>query len=193
MTRASPRQAEARQTEVRDEVRLAPGEGRRRDGTIIRRQSVSDDGSKYGVPAHIIETHKAEGFDLEWKRTKVFGEVQHQYIAQTARGGWEAVQAERWPGIFLPEGATGAIEIDGLMLMERPIELSLEARREDKDAAREAANRSRRNIGIKELAPGFEDHNNTSNAKVRANSFARSELTQVEAAKPKYNYGVEAD
>lgn len=191
MTRA--RQTEARQTEVRDEVRLKPGEGKRRDGTIIRRQSVTDDGGKYNVPQHIIETHRAEGFDLEWKRTKVYGEEQRQYIAQTARGGWEPVQAERWPGIFLPDGHAGAIEIDGLMLMERPLELSLEARQEDHNDARDAANRSRRDIGIKEMASGFEDHRTSGNAKVRANSFARSEMTEVEASKPKWQYGVEAD
>lgn len=184
------REATARAANVRDEARepLRPGEAYGRDGKIIRRQSVSDTGNIYSVPQHIIEEHMKEGFVLQWKRVSTRGMEDSSYIAQTARGGWTPVLADRWPGVFLPESHKGAIIIDGQQLMERPLALEQEAVREDRIAAVNQANNSRRNIGIKELAAGFEDHKSSGNAKVRNNSFAKSEMEIVDAPKPKYNY-----
>jgi hypothetical protein len=182
------RQSSARETEVRDDVRLAPGEAMGRNGKIVRRSSVTDDGNKYFVPEEIVAAHLEEGFTLEWKRVEVLGKTQDSYIAQTARGGWEPVMAERWPGRFLPEGQTGAIVVDGLMLMERPQVLTDEAIREDKANARNAANAQRDKLGIKGLPAGYEDPNQNKGAALQRTRFVRQTIEPVEGTKPKYNY-----
>lgn len=184
-TATRSRQSESRETQARE---LGPGEALGRDGKVIRRQSVSDIGNKYDVPEHIIVAHHAEGFALEWKRVSTYGQEDHSYAAQTARGGWTPVPNERWPGIFLPETVKGPILIDGQMLMERPLKLQEEALMEDRMAAVNQANGSRKSIGIKELAAGFEDHNSSKNSQVRNNTFVRSEMSEINTPKPKYNY-----
>ena len=184
------RQTEAREAEPREAAarELGPGEALGRDGKVIRRQSVSEIGNKYDVPDHIIVAHQAEGFALEWKRVATYGQEDHSYIAQTARGGWTPVPNERWPDVFLPGSFKGPIVIDGQMLMERPLKLQEEAAREDRIAAINQANGSRKSIGMQELASGFEDHNSSKNPQVRQNTFVRSEMSQVDTPKPKYNY-----
>ena len=188
------RQTEARETDVRDEVRtpaLKPGEAIGRNGKIVRRASVTDDGNKYDVPEHIILAHLEDGFTLEWKRVEVLGKEERTYVAQTARGGWEPVVAEKWPGQFLPEGATGAIVVDGLMLMERPTVLTQQAIAEDKAQARNAANAQRDKLGIKGLPAGYEDHthpNQRGNAGLQRANYVKQSVERVDTAKPKYNY-----
>lgn len=187
------RQTEARQEDVREEVRLKPGEALGRNGKIVRRTSVTDDGNKYHVPEEIIAQHLEEGYTLEWKRVENVGKEDRQYIAQTARGGWEPVPAERWPGQFLPDGATGAIVVDGLMLMERPKVLTDEAIREDKGLARNAANAQRDKLGIKGLPAGFEDPNQNHGAQLQRTRFVKQSVEAVESTKARYNYSIEAD
>lgn len=184
MSRA--REAAVRETVIRPE--LKPGEAIGRDGKVIRRQSVTDDGNKYHVPQHIIEAHRAEDYVLQWKRVENVGKEDRPYIAQTARGGWTPVQAERWPGEFLPTEATGAIIVDGLMLMERPMALEREAQREDKALAVNAANAQRNKLGIKNLPAGFEDPNQNGGRELQKARFVKQTVERVDTPAPKYNY-----
>ena len=66
------------------------------------------------------------------------GEEQHAYQVEVARQGWEAVPLSRHPDL-MPAGWQGeTIEVDGLVLMERPKVFTEEARAEEMRAAREA-------------------------------------------------------
>lgn len=116
--------AEPRVEGQRDQVRTR---SRQRPGTI----------DKFHVDAHLIP----EGWSYEWKRISVLGaEVKiardPSYEQHMAENAWEPVPASRHPGL-MPEGSSGAIIRDGLMLMERPMALTLEARAEDRQMARE--------------------------------------------------------
>ena len=182
------RQSTTRETDVRDEVRLAPGEGLSRSGKVIKRASVTDDGNMYSVPEEIILAHLEDGFELEWKRVEVNGKPDAQYVALTARGGWEPVMAEKWPGHFLPEGTQGAIVLGGLMLMERHTNLCEEARREDRGLARQAANAQRDKLGIKGLPAGYEDPNQSKSAALQKLRFVRKSGDQEALGTPKFNY-----
>jgi len=90
--------------------------------------SLNEDATdKYAIPDGYIP----DGWDYEWKRRTVLGAEDPSYQVSTARAGWEPVPVDRHPD-FMPTGwKGGSIERDGLVLMERPKEISDEARRRD--------------------------------------------------------------
>jgi hypothetical protein len=68
------------------------------------------------------------GWTYEWKRKSVLGQEDPAYQVQLARMGWEPVPASRHPS-YMPDGNRSVtIERKGMILMERPSELSEEAR-----------------------------------------------------------------
>ena len=68
------------------------------------------------------------GWSYEWKRKTVMGMEDPAYQVQLSRMGWEAVPAERHPA-YMPTGNKySTIERKGMVLMERPKELTDEAR-----------------------------------------------------------------
>jgi len=76
------------------------------------------------------------GWSYEWKRKTVLGQEDPAYMVSLARKGWEPVPASRHPHM-MPEGwvSTATIERKGLILMERPLELTEEQREIDRRAA----------------------------------------------------------
>lgn len=75
------------------------------------------------------------GWSYEWKRKTVLGQEDPAYMVSLARKGWEPVPASRHPHM-MPEGyVTASIERKGLILMERPLELTEEQRELDRRAA----------------------------------------------------------
>lgn len=78
------------------------------------------------------------GFDYQWKMRTVMGEEFYSYQVELARNGWEPVPLSRHPEL-MPSNWTGeTIEVEGLVLMERPKVFTDEAREQDARAAREA-------------------------------------------------------
>ena len=75
------------------------------------------------------------GWSYEWKRKTVLGQEDPAYMVSLARKGWEPVPASRHPHM-MPDGySNAAIERKGLVLMERPLELTEEQRELDRRAA----------------------------------------------------------
>lgn len=88
---------------------------------------------KFFIPSADIP----EGWDYQWKRRKTVGAEDPAYEVATARAGWEPVPAHRHPS-YMPKGWKGGdIERDGMVLMERPKEISDEARARELRDARE--------------------------------------------------------
>jgi len=77
-----------------------------------------------------------DGWTYEWKRKEVFGKEDHTYQTSLLRKGWEPVPAERYPEM-MPAGNYSTIERKGMILMERPKELTDEARDIEKRRARQ--------------------------------------------------------
>ena len=78
------------------------------------------------------------GWTYEWKMRSVMNEEQNHYIVELSRNGWEPVPLSRHPEM-MPHGWQGeTIEVEGLMLMERPEVLTKEDRAEEARLAREA-------------------------------------------------------
>jgi hypothetical protein len=90
-----------------------------------------DEGDKFAIDQSIIP----EGWDYQWKRHTVLGKDDPSYDVNLRMNGWEPVPARRHPEM-MPSGSTaGTITRDGMILMERPMELTMESKARDKRKA----------------------------------------------------------
>lgn len=83
-----------------------------------------DDGvDEFYIPQHLIP----DGWSYEWKRRTVLNQEDPAYQVSLARKGWEPVPASRHPEM-MPSGASyNDIERKGMVLMERPKDITDEA------------------------------------------------------------------
>lgn len=90
-----------------------------------------------------------EGMSAQWVTDSVLGQPVPQHRAQFERKGWTPVHQDdfdgQFNGMFMPKDAPGEINVDGLVLMMRPRELTNQARKKDRQAAYEQ-------VAIKERA-----------------------------------------
>lgn len=87
---------------------------------------------KYRIDPHMIP----DGWSYEWKRKSVLGKDDPSYQVELERKGWEPVPAARHPSYMPDGGKYVTIERDGMVLMERPLELTIEARQIEHRKAR---------------------------------------------------------
>lgn len=91
-----------------------------------------------------------DGMDLQWVTDSVFGQGVPQHRQRFERTGWTPVHQEdfdgRFNGMFMPFNAQGEINVDGMVLMARPLELSIKARRRDQREAIETVSRKERQL-----------------------------------------------
>lgn len=79
-----------------------------------------------------------DGWDYQWRLKSVMGKDEIDQIRADEINGWEAVPVSRHPDL-MPRGWQGnTIEVGGLVLMERPLVFTQEARDAERRAAREA-------------------------------------------------------
>jgi hypothetical protein len=139
---------------TREEVRPAkPGGAAGRDGEIIFRNRVSDDA--LDVPPHF----KLEGFDYQWVRTSCYNEPDLANVSTSYEAGWRPVPQKAMPGYLGSKADSAeAITYRGLMLMERPMEFTIQAREENEAAAYRQliAQHERFEVPLPENARGFE-------------------------------------
>jgi hypothetical protein len=76
------------------------------------------------------------GWDYEWKRHSVMGQQDPAYQVQLARMGWMPVPSHRHPELMPSDWKGATIERKGQILMERPKEISDEARNIERRKAR---------------------------------------------------------
>jgi len=92
--------------------------------------STDDTTDEFAIPPHIVP----EGWTYEWKRKTVFGQEDSSYMMSQEARGWEPVPASRHRNL-MPEGHYNTIERKGMILMERPKEITDEAKRQDRARA----------------------------------------------------------
>ncbi len=82
-----------------------------------------------------------EGMSLCWVTDSVFGQGVPRHRQEFERKGWTPVHQEDFDGVFdgmfMPKGAPGEINVDGLVLMARPVELTNRAKLADRRRANE--------------------------------------------------------
>lgn len=157
--------------EIRREMRPAMREedprvrAARRAAEVRANVGDMDEGQdKYYIDRRTIP----DGWDYEWKTKAVFGEERPAYQVQLERMGWTPVPAERHPSYMPDGGKYSTIERDGMILMERPLELTQEARQIELKKARQQVRHKEAQLNS---APGA-DHfgrDNKGNSLVKVN------------------------
>lgn len=123
---SEPRRSELRPS-MRDED---PRERAKKRADAIRnnRSGIDlDDVDRFAIDHNMIP----DGWTYEWKRHTIYGQEDPSYQVRLAAGGWEPVPANRDARhlALMPTGwKNPIIERDGMILMERPLELTEEAR-----------------------------------------------------------------
>lgn len=108
------------------------------------RQRASDVENPFHVPVEEIP----EGLTYEWKRYSNVGQENPFYIAQMRRQGWEPVPPSRHPNWVPPGYDKPEIIKEGLILMDRPIELTREAQAEQRVLAKQQVREAEGRLGM---------------------------------------------
>ena len=123
---------------------LRPDPDTVRDGSLRSRsrRRRADDNALY-VP----EEYKQPGMSYEWKKESVLGQEDPSYMSSQMENGWEPVALEKMPR-FGRKGEVGVVRREGLVLCERPVELTREAEEEELERARNVVlNNQRKMLG----------------------------------------------
>jgi len=88
-----------------------------------------------------------DGWSYEWKRRLTVGQEDPAYQVQLARMGWEPVPASRHPNMMPLDGSYQTIERKGMILMERPSEITDEAKEIDLSRARQQVSAKKQQLG----------------------------------------------
>lgn len=119
------------------EVRTEPVREAMRETARVRTRKGSGTDQLH-IPREMIP----EDVDLQWVPDSILGQPAIQQRMSFEVNGWRPVTGDMWDGrfdgMFMPKGHKGEINVGGLVLMERPLELTLEARAEENKSARDA-------------------------------------------------------
>ena len=99
--------------------------------------TVDEDDDRLNGPINSGAAQIPDGMSYQWVTDSILGALQPQRRAQFERKGWMPVPSERHDGVWTPKGFCGEINVDGLVLMERPKEYTDMAIKNDKRKARE--------------------------------------------------------
>ena len=100
----------------------------------LRRLSREErDVDKFALPAR----RKKPGWDYEWKTFMVINQpVEAAQMREVFDGGWRPEKAKDWPEMVMPgTPPDAAVEQYGQRLYGRPMQFTMQARKEDKDFA----------------------------------------------------------
>ncbi|HEY3623737.1 MAG TPA: hypothetical protein VGL12_15350 [Roseiarcus sp.] len=114
---------------VRDEEEARPGymdhmERARRRISELRAQYGDLDDEDSDVYLDRFYAEAPPGWTYEWKTHTVFNKQFPHYTNQLLRSGWAPVPASRHRELLYPEYTDESVILEGLMLMERPKELT---------------------------------------------------------------------
>lgn len=129
------------------EAETVPVEKRKRTRQLTNASALNSDPIIYGnVPPDV---------SLEWKRFSVSGQPLEKsddpfYIEKLRLQGWEPVNPREHPDwVALPPGYNAAMVIkDGLILMERPKELTADARAETEKQSKQQVREAEQRLGM---------------------------------------------
>jgi hypothetical protein len=76
--------------------------------------------------------------DFNWKRWETYGRRDYSELRGYHQQGWREVMHYNFPGRFAPEGTEGPVVVKDMLLMERPMRLTVKARSEEILAATQA-------------------------------------------------------
>ena len=106
--------------------------GNRTDRELQSRERTSRSSDySYKPASQLPDPNPQDGYTFRWVRTAVLGQSDSRNVSTQRRDGYEPVRAEDHPELMLSmdhhSGASGNVEIGGLMLCKAPTE-KIEAR-----------------------------------------------------------------
>lgn len=144
--------APLRATPIRETVDEAKPKKTRLRKQAAQRSLLDIDAGIVGMIKEQYET------DLQWVTDSVLGQAAPQSRMAFEINAWEPVTPDMFDGVFdgmfTRKGHTGEINYEGLVLMHRPMELTEEANREDRQA-RDGAMEAQRNMVMNGVIPGL--------------------------------------
>lgn len=158
MEKRGPGRPPIRQTVIREPVDEAPiSKSMSAKKTRIRKNASQR--SMLDIDASIVRMINEEyQTDLQWVVDSVLGQAAPQKRMAFEVNGWEAVTPDMFGGVFdgmfTRKGYTGEIQFEGLVLMHRPMELTLEAQEEERQARIGAMN-AQRSMVMNGVIPGL--------------------------------------
>lgn len=126
------------------EVKRNPNEIRTRSGRLMNGLMFTGSEDRFAFDKSIVP----HGWTYEWKTKTIKNWEWQDHQVMLYQNGWEPVPSERHDGVFMPRGHQGTIERGGMILMERPIELTAMARKVEKRSADEPVIGSRSMAGL---------------------------------------------
>lgn len=105
----------------------------RRAAELREHGSLEDGSDKFAIDPKMVP----DGWSYEYRTYTVLGKEDPSYQVTLANAGWEAVPAARHRELMPAGYQGGTILRDGMMLMERPLEITEEAKRRDQKNARD--------------------------------------------------------
>lgn len=105
----------------------------RRAAELREHGSIEDGNDKFYIDPRMIP----DGWSYEYRTFTVLGKEDPSYQVTLANAGWEPVPAARHPELMPVGYQGGTILRDGQMLMERPLEITEDAKRRDQRNARD--------------------------------------------------------
>ena len=112
--------------------------------TRTRRSHATVNEDQFFIPLDEIP----EGLNYEWKRWENVGQQDPFYIARMREQGWEPVNPKRHPNWVPPGYNEPHIIKGGQILMERPMELTNEARRELRQLSKQQVKEAEQRLGM---------------------------------------------
>lgn len=125
--------------------------------TRLRKQAAQR--SLLDIDADIVKLVKVQyESDLQWVTDSILGQAAPQKRMAFEINGWEPVTPDMFGGVFdgmfTRKGHQGEINFEGLVLMYRPMELTIEAQ-EEEALARTGAMEAQRSMVMNGVIPGL--------------------------------------
>lgn len=139
-----------------------------RGGEVLSRTQVQVS-DVFEIPQSMIP----QGWSYQWNSVSIHGnsDILTEQNHDMYMNGWRPVPAERYAGTLMPVGSKGNIVRRQMMLVERPMALTLEARAEDIRNAHQLIsdrNESLKIAGVKNnMGQGFEMSNKASGIRMQ--------------------------
>lgn len=159
-----------------------------RNGEILTRSRTSASGyvNEYDIPVSARDPN----WDLYWARVSTHGKGDNANINALHDNGWRPASPKDYVRVMPDMRGKDVIERDGLMLMERPMELSRQSLAEDYGEAVDLRNISAETFGSRKLPTGFDKGRKSRKGNFDASKkIVRGEYVQSpREARPAYEY-----
>jgi len=171
---------------------LRDGEALGRSGEILTRGRVSAHG--YANEFEIPERARDPKWDLMWARTAAHGKPDPANLNELYENGWRPASPKNYPSVMPDMKGRETIERDGLMLMERPMQLSQIALAEARQEALDLREIQTEAFGNRKLPKGFDKGGRSRDGKFDASKKLNRTLERAPSeAKPTYEYAGPGD